>query len=381
MVRKISIITGSRAEYGLLKPVMKAIEAKEGLKLSVIACGMHLRPEFGYTVSEIKRDGFSIEAELSERGDDLAASFGQSLIGLSEAIAKIKPDLILVLGDRFEALAGAVAGAVRNIPIAHIHGGDKTDSGHIDESIRQAITSFAHLHFAATRQSANRIKQMGEEGWRIHQVGSPALDAILQSPFASEVEVAQTLGLDLNKPIIVVLQHPVSLEYEQAGWQMEQTMAALKQFNAQTVVIYPNSDPGYEQMIKVIENYQSRFNLQIHKSIPHSLYLGLLKTASALVGNSSSGIIEAPSFGLPAVNIGSRNRGRQHAENLILVDYNIQEILKAVKRVIEDKDFKAKARQCINPYGDGYAGQRIAAILAEIPIDKRLLHKLRIDFQ
>lgn len=377
MKRNICVITGSRSEYGILSPVMKAIENKEELCLTVLACGMHMQEEFGLTVEEIKKDGFLVTADVRVKESDISASFGQCVTDMSKVIDNLKnyPDFILVLGDRFEALAGAILGANKNIPVAHIHGGDKTRSGHIDESIRYAITKFSHLHFAATKQSALRLLRVGEEKWRIHSVGSPALDAILLEPFASCSQVEEILCLDFNKPIIIVLQHPISLEASKSGWQMEQTMCAIEQLGEQTVVIYPNSDNGCKEMIEVIERYRNTIGIQIHKNIAHHLYLGLLRVASVLVGNSSSGIIEAPCFHLPVVNIGSRNMGREHAENIIFVKHNKQEIINTIKMAINDHVFRAKVSKCINPYGDGQASKRIVKVLSEITIDKRLLHK------
>ncbi|MDI6736562.1 MAG: UDP-N-acetylglucosamine 2-epimerase [bacterium] len=374
-MRKICVITGSRAEYGLLSPVMRAIQEHPNLELLLIVTGMHLLERFGYTVDEIKKDEFRIDAQVSVSEDDSSTTFGEAVIGISKAIKRISPDFVLVLGDRFEALAGAIAGAANNVPVAHIHGGDVTTSGHIDESIRYALTNFAHLHFAATGQSASRIKRLGEEEWRIHLVGSPALDAILSADLASLHEEVATLRLALNKPIVVVVQHPVSLEFKEAGWQMEQTMLAIKHLCTQTIVIYPNSDPGSKEMIEVIERYRGIPNIQIYQNLNHPVYLRLLRIASVLVGNSSSGIIEAPSFGLPVVNVGSRNVGREHAENVIFVDYDKDQVLAGIKRTLFDEEFRERVKNCTNPYGDGTASQRIVEVLANIPIDKKLLKK------
>jgi len=372
----VCVITGSRAEYGLLSPVMQAIQQHPDLKLSIIATGMHLMERFGFTVNEIKKDGFRIDEEVfvSENAD-ISTSFGHTVIGIFKAIDRIKPDFVLVLGDRFEALAGAIVGATNNIPVAHIHGGDKTTSGHIDESIRFAITKFAHIHFVATKESKNRVIQLGEEPFRIYQVGSPAIDVILTKKLKSHSQIANQFNLSLNKPIVIVLQHPVSIEADQAGVQMEKTLLAIKELNAQIIIIYPNSDLGSLEMIKKIEEYRNLPNIQIHKNIEHELYLGLLKIASVLVGNSSSGIIEAPYFKLPVVNVGSRNVGREHGENVIFVDYNKGQILNGIKKALFDEEFKKKVNNCINLYGDGKSSKRIVEVLATIHINKKLLKK------
>lgn len=375
-MRKVCVITGSRAEYGLLSPVMRTIQEHPELELCVIATGMHLMERFGLTLNEIKKDGFRIDAEVkvSEK-DGITASFGEAVIGISTAIDKINPDFVLVLGDRFEALAGAIVGATNNIPVAHVHGGDKTTSGHIDESIRFAITKFAHIHFVATNESKSRVTQLGEEAFRIYQVGSPAIDVILCKKLKPAPFIAKQFNLNLNKPILVVLQHPVSIEADQSETQMGKTLLAIKEFGAQTIIIYPNSDSGSIDMIKKIEEHRNLPNIQIHKNIGHEFYLGLLKIVSVLVGNSSSGIIEAPSFKLPVVNVGSRNVGREHAENVIFVDYDSEQILSAIKKALFDEGFKQKVNNCTNPYGDGNASNRIVEILSTIPIDKKLLKK------
>ncbi|MEW6096372.1 MAG: UDP-N-acetylglucosamine 2-epimerase [bacterium] len=375
-MRKVCVITGSRAEYGLLSPVMYAIQKHPDLELSVIATGMHLMERFGLTLNEIKKDGFKIDEEVfvSEE-DNMSSAFGQMVIGIPKAIDKIKPDFVVVLGDRFEALAGAIVGAINNIPVAHIHGGDKTTSGHIDESIRFAITKFAHIHFVATIESKRRVIQLGEEPFRIYQVGSPAIDVILGKKFSSPLQIANKFNLTINKPIVIVLQHPVSIEADHAGIQMEKTILAIKELDAQIIVIYPNSDAGSLEMIKKIEEYRNLPNIQIHKNIDHGLYLELLKIASVLVGNSSSGIIEAPSFKLPVVNIGSRNVGREHAENIIFVDYSSEQILQGIKKALFDEEFKKKVNNCTNPYGDGKSFHRIVEVLTTISINKKLLKK------
>jgi len=375
-MRKVCVITGSRAEYGLLSPVMHAIQKDPHLELFIIVTGMHLMERFGQTINEIKKDGFKIDEEVGvSEQEDISISFGQIVIGISKAIKRIKPDFILVLGDRFEALAGAIAGVTNNIILAHIHGGDRTTSGHIDESIRFAITKFAHLHFVATSQSKKRLIQLGEEPFRIYQVGSPALDVILNRELKPASQIAKHLHLNLKEPILVVLQHPVSIEAEQSGLQMEKTLLAIKELALQTIIIYPNSDPGCAEMIKEIERYKELPYVQIYKNIAHEFYLGLLKIASVLVGNSSSGIIEAPSFKLPVVNVGSRNVGREHAENVIFVDYDKNQILAGIKKALFDEEFKKKIKECSNPYGDGKASTRIVEVLSLIPIEKKLLHK------
>lgn len=377
-MRKIAVITGTRAEYGILKSVLKEIEANAGLQLSLIVIGMHLSLEFGYTVGEINRDGFKIGAKIAVLHSEdtkvsMAKSIGECLSRTAEALEKIKPDILVVLGDRSEMLVGAVAATYMGIPIAHIHGGDV--SGNVDEPVRHAITKLAHIHFAATEESAERIKRMGEEPWRVHVVGAPGLDLILGQKASEPEKIAAKYGLDLSKPVLLAVQHSVVTEAEEAASQIRQTLEAIKDLGFQTVLIYPNADAGGRRMIKVIKEYEMLPLLKTYKSVAHEDYLGLMRLASVMVGNSSSGIIEAPSFGLPVVNIGTRQIGRQRAGNVIDVDYDKQEVTKAIKKALDDKRFREKVKRCENPYGDGKAGKRIAKILSEIKLNKKLLEK------
>lgn len=379
MKRKITVITGTRSEYGLLHPVMSAIEDHPELKLSIIATGMHLSRQHGYTIDEITKDGFMIEAaiDMLMRGDtgaSMAKSLGKGIIGITEALEKIKPDILLVLGDRDEPFAGTIAAAHMNIPIAHIHGGEITQ-GCIDESIRHSITKFAHIHFPATQESAQRIRKMGEEIWRIHTVGAPGLDTILNVNFIPEKELMKKYSLNHEKPLLLVIQHPVTLQPEKAGKQMRITLEALKELDMQTILVYPNSDAGGRSMISVIKQYEHLSFLRTFKSLPHIEYISLMNIANALIGNSSGGIIEAPSFHLPVVNVGTRQEGRQHTCNLINVPHNKQKIIQAIKKALYDKDFMNEVFNCKNPYGDGKAGIRIADVLARIEINHKLLKK------
>lgn len=371
------VMTGTRAEYGILKSVLKEIEADAGLQLSLIVIGMHLSPEFGYTVKEIERDGFKIGAKIAVLHSEdtkvsMAKSIGESLSRTAEALEKTNPDILVVLGDRSEMLAGAIAATYMGIPIAHIHGGDV--SGNVDEPVRHAITKLAHIHFPATKKSARRIIKMGEESWRVHVVGAPGLDGILSEKVPSRREVARKYDLNLSKPVLLVLQHSVVAEADHAAKQMRETLEAVKSLGLQTILIYPNADAGGRRMIEVIKEYKYPF-VKVFKSVPRGDYLSLMKLASVMVGNSSSGIIEAASFCLPVVNVGTRQEGRQRAGNVIDASYDRQEIISAVKKALNDTSFKEKVKRCRNPYGDGRAGKRIAEILAQVPLDSKLLEK------
>jgi len=378
-MRKVAVITGTRADYGIYRSVLEAMESHPKLEAGLIVTGMHLSPKFGLTIDEIKKDGFLIEAEIpilseNDSGAEMANAIGKAILGFSEILSKNRPDFVLLLGDRGEMLAGAIAAAHLNIPVAHMHGGEV--SGTIDESVRHAVSKFAHLHFAATDESARRLIKMGENKRYVFVVGAAGLDKIVQAKYPEPEIIGKELGLDLGQPVILCIQHPVTTEVESAGFQMEETMQALESVKAQTVLIYPNSDAGHELMLEVISNYEGQSWLKVFKSLSHDHYLGLLRIARVLVGNSSSGIIEAPSFGLPVVNIGTRQQGRQQGNNVLNVGYSRHQIKTALKKALYDEDFREYVKSSDNPYGNGYTGKKVAAILAEIQLDKDLLQKM-----
>ena len=374
--RKILYITGTRADYGLMKSVLEVIEEHPKIELEIVATGMHLMPEFGMSLKEIKKDGFKIHTlNATYDGDNkesMTDFIGHFIQLLTKKVKKIKPDIILLLGDRGEMLAGAIVGAYLTIPVAHLHGGEITST--VDESARHAITKLAHIHLPATKKSAERIIKMGEDPWRVHVVGAPGLDSVLNGELMSKEEVCRELGLNQNESILLVIQHPVTLEIEEAKKQMKETMETIKELKQQTIVIYPNADAGGRKMIRVIEQYRECPFIHIHRNLPHMQYLSLMKNADVLIGNSSSGVIEAPSFDLPTINIGTRQEGRERADNVIDVNYDKYRIIVAVRKALS-KEFKEGLRGCRNPYGDGRTGKRAADILAGIKIDERLLQK------
>ncbi|TFH39881.1 MAG: UDP-N-acetylglucosamine 2-epimerase (hydrolyzing) [ANME-2 cluster archaeon] len=380
MSRTITVITGTRAEYGLLYPVMRAIQVHPKLNLSIIATGMHLSPEHGYTMTEIENDGFKIDVTLdmllsNDTSASMAKSLGVGIIGITQALEHIKPDIVLVLGDRDEPFAGAIAASHMNIPIAHIHGGDSTTGGCMDESSRHSSTKFAHIHFPATEESAARIEKLGEETWRIQTAGAPGLDTILNTELIPKEQLIEQYSLNASEPLLLAIQHPVTTQPESAANEMRITLEALFELGLQTILVYPNSDAGGRSMIEVIKEYEHLPFLHTFKSLPHIEYLSLLNIADALVGNSSSGIIEASSFHLPVVNIGIRQEGRQRTNNVIDVTSDKEKIMEAINTALYDKAFKQKVNECVNPYGDGKAGLRIAEVLAGIKINQKLLQK------
>ncbi len=380
MIRKILYISGTRADYGLIRSVLRKIDNHPNLSLDIVVTGMHLMAEFGNTIEEIYKDGFHCHVVDVRYEHDTKASMatfiGQFIQKLTPIVSALHPDIILVLGDRGEMLAGAIVGVYLSIPVAHIHGGEVTST--VDDFSRNAITKLAHIHFPATERGRGRIIGMGEDPARIFVVGAPGLDQILEEPLLSKDELAEKYQLDLSKQVILVVQHPVTLEAENAQEQIRETLEAVVSLQCQTVVIYPNADAGGRAMIETINEYTRYPFLKTFSSIQHRDYLSLLKEASVLVGNSSSAIIEAPSFGLPVVNIGTRQMGRERAINVIDADYNRDSIKKCIKKALFDIEFQNKAKKCKNPYGDGNASEKIVDILAKIDINKNILTKTMV---
>ncbi len=377
-VERICVITGTRAEYGLLRPVMVEIR-KSGLQLGVIVGGMHLSHEFGNSYQLIEQDGFDIAARVDMlfSGDNHGAmvkSIGIGIYGMAQALESLNPDVVLVLGDRVEAFAGAVSGAGLNKVVAHLHGGEVTRGG-LDESMRHATSKFAHVHFVATERSRARLIKMGERSDTIHQVGAPSLDTILTQKLYGLEHLKEELGIPLKKPFLVIVQHPVSTEADASGMHMKETLEAVRKVDHQAIVVYPNSDSGGRRMIEVIESYRGEPWLHIFRNLSYTTYVSVLKHAAVLIGNSSSGIIEAPSFHVPVVNIGPRQAGRERSTNVIDVPPARGEIQNAIHRALHDTEFQSRVQACVNPYGDGTASRRLVQVLRELRIDLQLLQK------
>ena len=379
MKRKICYVTGSRAEYGLMRHTLNRMNKE--FDLSLIVTGMHLKKEFGFTLKEIEKDKFKIRAKIDsfsdkDTGEAMAESLGQTLIKTAILLSKNKPEIILLTGDRIEIYGAAIAAALLNIPIVHIHGGDQGDNGaHIDDQIRHSITKFAHIHLAATKKSAQRIIRMGEQPWRVHVVGTPGLDEIIKEKLHSKNYLKNKFKLNFEKPYILALQHPTLTQVKMAGLQMKETLEAIKETALPTILIYPNTDPGSRQIIKVIGKYKNLPFLKTYKSLPRKEFLSLMKYCALMIGNSSSGTIDSPAFKIPTVNIGIRETTREHAGNKIFVNNNKNEILKAINRCLNDKKFLCKVKNCKNPYGDGKATEKIIEILKNLKIDNKLLVK------
>jgi UDP-hydrolysing UDP-N-acetyl-D-glucosamine 2-epimerase len=376
-MRTIAILTEARSSYGYLRPICRLIEADAELDYSLIVTNQHLLPDFGYSVEDIERDGLKISDRIYMTLDGytpatMVKSLGVLLLGLTDTFVRLKPDLILAIGDRGDSLMAALAGAHMNIPVAHIQAGER--SGNIDGVTRHAITRFAHIHFASGPDAAERLKAMGEEEFRIFMTGAPQLDELVNGDFATRDEIAERFELDLDRPLLLVLQHPVTEEYGEGVEQMEETLEAICELGEQAVLIFPNTDAGSDDLRLMIERYHRPF-MRVERNVPRRVYGGLMQAASALIGNSSSGLIEAPALGLPAVNVGDRQRDRARGANVIDVPHDRRAIVEAVRRAL-DPGFRQDLTNGDSPYvSDGRVSERIVEILKTIPIDERLLRK------
>ncbi len=372
-MKKIVYITGTRADFGRVHYILKEIQNHKDFDLEIIATCMHLSPLFGNTIKEVEKE-FKVREKVNilfqdNTNDSMVKSLGIGILRLTESIKRINPDIILVFGDRGEMLAAALIGAHLNIPVVHIAGGHI--SGSIDDKIRNAITVFSDIHLVANEIHAERVKRLGANPSKVYVVGAPDLDSIRRKDFSKKEQVVKKFNLNPNEPLILALLHPVTDQYDKAESQMRELCEIIAELKIQTIFIYPNADAGGQKMIKVLENYSKYPFIKIYKNIPYKLFLGIMNIASVIVGNSSAGIIESASFGLPSVNIGGRQKGRERAENIIDVEWNKEEIINAVKTAIYNKKFINKAKNAKNPYGKGNTSKQIIKILENIYLNKR----------
>lgn len=378
MKRRIALITGSRGEYGYIRPIIREIERHADLDYSLIVCNLHLLPDFGLSVNEIDLDRFKISDRLYMALDgytpaSMSKSLGVFLMSITDSLVRLQPDIVLLAGDRGEQLMAAIAAAHMNIIVAHVQAGEL--SGNIDGMTRHAITRFAHIHFASGEDAAQRLRRVGEEDFRIHMTGAPQLDELVNGQFMSREEIAERFRLDLRRPIILFVQHPVTEEYESTVAQVEETLQVLCALKFQTVSIFPNNDAGNMEVRRLLERYRRPF-MRIERNVSRQIFAGLMNIASVMVGNSSSGLIEAPCFGLPAVNIGSRQRGRMRGSNVIDVPCEGKAIHAAIEQAMSKEFRKQMKAGNGNPYmGDGRVATRIVDVLRALKLDERLLKK------
>jgi GDP/UDP-N,N'-diacetylbacillosamine 2-epimerase (hydrolysing) len=379
--RRVLGVSGIRSEYDIMSSVFRAIAGHPALDLQLVITGAHLSEAYGNTIDEIRADGFVVVDEIESLLNGDQASFrvkglAIQLQGLVQTVARIKPDILLVLGDREEAMTTALVGAYMNIPVAHIAGGDRV-IGNVDDQVRHAVTKLAHLHFVTNPESKDRILRMGEQPFRVFDVGNPGLDRLLEVPVIHASELTRRLGfaIDDGEPLVMLIQHVLSTEIDQAYAQMKVSLEAVRELGIKTVLSYPNSDAGGQQLIRAIREYETLPFLYTAKNIPRLDFVNLMRRASCLLGNSSAGILEAPLLKLPVINVGNRQSGRLHAENVQFVPHEKDRIVEAVRQATFDLEYRKTVSLCSNPYGDGQSSGRIAELLASTPLDAKLLIK------
>lgn len=378
-MREIAVVTVGRSDFGIYLPLLRAIRSHPDLTLRILASGMHLSPEFGLTVRDIEAAGFEVFEKVesltsSDSPEGVAKTIGLGVLGFAQVFARYRPGILLLLGDRFDMLPAALAALPFRIPMAHLHGGESTE-GAIDESIRHCLTKLSHLHFPSTQVYADRIVQMGEEPWRVTVSGAPALDAIREAKLEAPADTARHFGFSLDAPVALVTVHPETLDYERTEAHVSNLLGALDKLGMQAVFTAPNADTGGRLLRERIEGFcAGRARCRFIPNVGQQGYFNLMNTVSVMVGNSSSGIIEAASFRLPVVNIGQRQAGRLRASNVIDCGHEISDIMVSIQRGLSPA-FRAALTDLVNPYGDGRACGRIVEKLATVPLDETLIVK------
>jgi UDP-N-acetylglucosamine 2-epimerase (non-hydrolysing)/GDP/UDP-N,N'-diacetylbacillosamine 2-epimerase (hydrolysing) len=376
--RTIAVVTTSRADYGHLYWPLRELQKRPEIDLRLIAIGAHLSPEFGRTVGEIEADGFPVhervECLLSSDSDvGMAKAIGVATLGLADTLGRMRPDLLLLIADRFELLAPASVAVALRIPIAHIEGGEVSE-GAIDDAIRNALTKLSHVHFTPTESARRRVLAMGEEEWRVHRTGAPSLDHLRLRTFPSRDALARKLGLELRPPVVVVAYHPVTLAADTLA-EADAFFAALERLPHAVCFCFPNADAGSRALIERARALCTRrAGSHLFVNLNPVDYWALLREADLLLGNSSSGIMETPALQLPTVNVGRRQRGRERARNILDAEPRSDDIQRAVVQALSP-EFRAGLAGMENPYGDGHAGERIADVLATVPLGEELLRK------
>jgi GDP/UDP-N,N'-diacetylbacillosamine 2-epimerase (hydrolysing) len=377
MKRKIVVTTGTRSEYGLLRPLLKEINSSKKLELYLIVTGMHLSKKYGKTIDEIKKNGFKIfkTFEMVPKDDSnysMSVTLGNGITQFSKIFNNLKPDINVILGDRDEMLASTIAAYHMNIPNAHIHGGDRSKGG-IDEYNRHAITKMSNIHFAVSQQSKKRILRMGEDPKFVFLTGSPSIDEIKSKAISDKKTLMEKYGINFSGKEILLVQHPVTTETKKSKIQIQNTLTAINKLNKITIAILPNSDPGRESIqkeLKIFSKKNKKFYL--FSSLPREDYLGMIKNSGVLVGNSSSGMIEASYFSTPVVNIGIRQQDRERGKNVI----NVEQVTSTLiyKAIVKALNFNNKS-QIKQVYGNGNASKKIVKYLEKISLDEQLIQK------
>lgn len=376
-MKKIMIITGSRGEWGYIRPIMRLMQSRQDVKPVLVVTNMHLLESYGSSYKEIERDGFSIDYKVHMSLDGYnhytqAKSLGIFLNSLPDIIDKERPDWVLLAGDRGEQLMGAIAAAYTYTPVAHIQAGEL--SGNIDGMTRHAIGKLVHMHFAANEDAAKRLIKLGEEEFRVFNVGAPQLDEMVQEQYTSLPDLEERLMISLDQGYILGVLHPVTEEASKAGEQARIFIQALNEFSCPKVIILPNNDAG-SCLVRDAMYENRRGEYYFYSNLKRADYLGLLKNAKCIVGNSSSGLLEAPTFQIPAVNIGRRQEMRFRGMNVIDAEFQKDCVVEAIRRAVSDEFRKDLKENCVNPYGDGHSSERILELLLHTKVDEKWLVK------
>lgn len=376
-MRHVAVLTGKRGGYGAMKPMLHLIDNDPSLKLSLIVTDQHLNPKFGETISEVEKD-FKIAAKVQmdqqdDTGLNRSRALGQCLSNMAGTLNELRPDILVLYGDRGEVLVAATAALHLGIPVAHLQGGDI--SGNTDELMRHAITKLSHVHFPSTQESADRLQGMGEAAERIHVVGDNHVDAIVAGYYTAPIIVREKFSIMEDERPIIVLYHPETTRVRDHYNDMSNILGSVLSRGLRTLLIYPCSDAGYDGIVEAICEHENKPRVSAHKNIDAPDFWGLMAIASVFVGNSSAGLIETPYFGLPAINIGARQLGRKHAENLIHCDSSAVAVNDALIKALEDTKFQTVAQNCARPFGDGMAGTRIVDVLKNIVLDENMMNK------
>lgn len=374
--KKVAVFTGTRAEYGLLFWLLKDIQSDPDLTLQLLVSGMHLSPEFGETYKQIEKDGFSIDEKIeillsSDSAVGTAKSMGLGVLGFADALSRLAPDVLVILGDRFEALAAAQTAMILRIPIVHLHGGEITE-GAYDDAIRHAITKLSYLHGTSTEEYRQRVIQLGESPERVKNIGAIGLDHLKRASFMDTQELSESLNFSIDKPYFLVTYHPVTLGEEAPEESFQALLDALDTFpDHQVILTYPNADDGGRRIIPMLEEY-ARSNPERVLAIPslgQVRYLSAVKHAAAVIGNSSSGIIEVPAFDVPTVNIGSRQKGRLAAKSVLNAAATKESISNAVSLAVSRK-YKAENENIANPYGQGDSSKQVIEMIKGLQFER-----------
>ena len=384
--KKVAVFTGTRAEYGLLFWLLKDIQSDPDLTLQLLVSGMHLSPEFGDTYKQIEKDGFQIDEKIeillsSDSPVGTAKSMGLGVLGFADALSRLAPDVLVILGDRFEALAAAQTAMILRIPIIHLHGGEITE-GAYDDAIRHAITKLSYLHGTSTDEYRNRVIQLGESPERVKNVGAIGLDHLNRGSFMTISELSESLKFDLTGPYFVVTYHPVTLGDESPEDSFQALLDALDEYpNHQIILTYPNADDGGRRIIPMLEAYAAKQPSRVLAipSLGQIRYLSSVKHAAAVIGNSSSGIIEVPAFDVPTVNIGSRQKGRLAAKSVLNCEPSLASITEAISDAVK-RNYKLDGETIINPYGQGDTSAQVIEMLKSLRFERsKAFHDLTLD--